>query len=972
MVGEVKAMVGGRSSMVFLNKSTRMKTIILNLVLILLAANAFAQTQWNGSTDSDWTNPANWSAGVPDANDDVRIPAAGISPVIGTGVDAAARSMLVESDAWLTISSEAVLTISANAAYTTPFAFTAAINNKGKIDNNGTLVAGTAQAGDFGIINQKTFNNNAAGILRIDGSANTALYNAAGTWTNANKLIIGQNASVGLHGIWNDAIFNNNAGAEIAIGNSTLRALVNNADESKSIHATFNNAAAIHIGAAADAGTIGIRNLATFYNNAGGNVNIDRTTDIGLYNAAGIFTNAASIIVGGKSSPGTHGVVNEGVFEQEGGARLWIDRATGSSLYHAAGTFINASQLRIGISFSGGATGIECRAAFTNNPGGQIEITRTTEVGLYHIAGTFTNNSNILLGNSNNIGQYGLRNTGEFKNNAGANIYIDKSSVAGLLQTNADAPAPGAAFTNAGNLKIGSLSGVGVDGLENQGSFTNTGEITIDRATGILLKTPSGTFTNEAEIIIGGAVTLVGPEILATYGMVNRSTFTNNGAGHIRIDRSKDTGLYHSAGTFTNDAKLTIGANTSPGINGIFNEAAFTNEDNGDIRIDGSTIAAIRNFQNTFTNAGNITTGAINYTGDFGIRNQATFLNNTGGAVNLEWSHDGIRSEGVFENAGTVQIGGPGKITLLLTRQGGSFNNNTGGVFKGTGTINPSSLTSNGGTLSPGYSPGKFTFSNSHNFTNSVLAIEVNGVSAAGTDYDQVAVTGVATLGGTLAVTINYTPVIGDEITIIGATSISGTFSSVTGLAPGWKVLYESNAVKLHFDDPMPVTLVSFNAGVENAIVRLEWRTTSETDNAGFYIERSADAFNWSDIGFVDGNATTSVVKDYTFRDEKPLVGLSYYRLRQTDFDGTSERSRVAAVRFADPQYSVAVWADASRQLHIRSSGAVERVIVYDLSGRIMKISKASILNLSEARSGIVLVRVSTSGGVVVKKVMLY
>ncbi|MDR6805110.1 hypothetical protein J2Y45_002582 [Dyadobacter sp. BE34] len=949
-----------------------MKSTILNLLLILHAANAFAQTQWNGSTDSDWTNPANWSAGVPDANDDVRIPAGGISPIIGSGVNAAARSVQVESDAWLTISSEAVLTISANAAYTTPFAFTAGVNNDGKIDNNGTLVAGTTNAGDFGIINQKTFNNNATGIVRIDGSANTALYNAAGTWTNANKLIIGQNASVGLHGIWNDAIFNNNAGAEIAIGNSTLRALVNNADESKSIHATFNNAAAINIGAAADAGTVGIRNLATFYNNAGGSVKIDRTTDIGLYNAAGIFTNAGAIVVGGKTSPGTHGVVNEGVFEQEGGASLWIDRATGSSLYHAAGTFNNASQLWIGISFSGGATGIESRAAFTNNPGGQIEIARTTDVGLYHIAGTFTNNSNILLGNSNDIGQYGLRNTGEFKNNAGANIYIDKSSVAGLLQTNADAPAPGANFTNAGNLKIGSLSGVGVDGLENQGSFTNTGKITIDRATGILLKTPSGIFTNEAEITIGGAVTLVGPEILATYGMVNRSTFTNHGAGHIRIDRSKDTGLYHSAGTFINDAKLTIGANTSPGINGIFNEAAFNNEDNGDIRIDGSTIAAIRNFQNTFTNAGNITTGAISYTGDFGIRNQATFLNNTGGTVNLEWSHDGIRSEGVFENGGTVKIGGPGKITLLLTRQGGSFNNNTGGVFRGTGTINPSSLTSNGGTLSPGYSPGKLTFSNSHNFTNSIMAIEVNGVSAAGTDYDQVAVTGVATLGGTLAVTINYTPVIGDEITIVGATSVLGTFSSVTGLGPGWKVLYESNVVKLHFDDPMPVTLVSFNARIENTIVKLEWRTTSETDNAGFYVERSADAFHWSDIGFVDGNATTSVVKDYTFRDEKPLAGRSYYRLRQTDFDGTNERSRVAAIRFGGPEHSVTVWADASHQLHIRSSEAVERVTVYDLSGRIMKTSKASILNLSEAASGIVLVRVSTSGGTVVKKVMLY
>ena len=945
-----------------------MKSVILNLLLLLLAANAFAQTQWNGSTDSDWTNPANWSAGVPDANDDVRIPAVGISPIIGSGVDAAARSLQVESDAWLTISSGAVLTISANASYTAPFAFTAGINNEGKIDNNGTLIAGTTNAGDFGIINQKTFNNNAGGIVRIDGSANTALYNASGTFTNAHQLIIGQNASVGLHGIWNDDLFNNNTGGQILISNTTLRALVNNADESKSIHATFNNAAAINIGVAADAGTVGIRNLARFNNNLGGDITIDRTTDIGLYSEAGTFTNAADITIGVNASTGTHGLVNEGVFEHEGTARLWIGRATGSSLYQAAGTFNNASEIIIGASVSGGTTGIESRAAFNNNAGGDIQINSTAEVALYHIAGIFTNDGDINIGNSNVVGQYGLRNTGDFKNNAGANILIDHSSIAGLLQTNADAPAPGATFTNAGNLKIGSKVAVGADGLENQAMFANTGagKITIDRITGIALKTPFGIFNNEAEITIGGA------ESAGTYGLVNRSTFNNSGAGDIRIDRSKDTGLYHSAGTFNNDAKLTIGANTSPGINGIFNEAPFNNEDNGDIRIDGSTIAAIRNFQNTFTNAGNITTGAINYTGDFGIRNQATFLNNTGGTVNLEWSHDGIRSEGVFENAGTVKIGGPGKVTLLLTRQGGSFNNNTGGVFKGTGTINPSSLTSNGGTLSPGYSPGKLTFSNSHDFTNSILAIEVNGVSAAGTDYDQVAVTGVATLGGTLAVTINYTPVIGDEITIVGATSVSGTFSSVTGLTPGWKVLYEANVVKLHFDDPMPVTLVSFNARVENAIVKLEWRTTSETDNAGFYIERSADAFNWSDIGFLDGNATTSVVKDYTFRDEKPLAGRSYYRLRQTDFDGTTERSRVAAVRFADPEHAITVWADEARQLHIRTSDAVERVTVYDLSGRMLSTTTASKLDLSHVGGGILLVRVKTAGQIVVRKLFLY
>lgn len=923
---------------------------------------------WTGCVSTNWKDGANWMDGtVPGGGDNVVIPNVANAPVITSNTVMA--SLHIQPDASLTINSGVNVGVQGKAAYTFPFNFEAAINNEGKIDNSGLLSTGSIrEGGHFGIINQKTLNNNTNARLDISKADDTAFYNASGTFTNAGLLVIGERDPIGLHGIWNDAVINNNGDGQILISNTTLRALVNNADESKAIHATFNNAADLYIGVSAGVGTVGIRNMANFNNNLGGNITIDQATDIGLYNSAGTFTNAANITVGWSGSTGAHGLVNEGLFEHEGSASLWIGRATGSSLYQAAGTFNNASNIVIGQGISGGTTGIESRAAFNNNVGGNIEINNTSEVGLYHIAGTFTNDGDITIGNSDAVGQYGLRNTGEFKNNAGSNILIDRSTVTGLWQTNADAPAPAATFSNAGDLTIGGNAAIGADGLENQATFTNTGagKITIDRITGIALKTPFGTFINEAEITIGGA------ESAGTYGMVNRSIFNNRGAGHIRIDRSTDTGLYHSNGTFTNNAKLTIGANASPGINGIFNEAAFTNEANGDIRIDGSTMAAIRNFQGTFTNAGNITTGAINYTGDFGVRNEGTFLNNAGGIVNLEWSHDGIRSQGVFENAGTVKIGGSGKVTLLLTRQGGSFNNNTGGVFKGTGAINPLSLTSNGGTLSPGYSPGKLTFNDSHNFTNSILDIEVNGVSAAGTDYDQVAVTGLATLGGTLAVTVNYTPVIGDEITILGATSISGIFSSVTGLAPGWKVVYESNAVKLHYDDPMPVTLVSFSARAENAIVRLAWRTTSETDNAGFYIERSTDAFNWYDIGFVDGHATTSVTKDYMFLDEKPVAGLSYYRLRQTDFDGTTERSRVAAVRFANPEHSVTVWADAARQLHVKSSEVVEQVVVYDLSGRLLVTSKASILNLSKIAGGIVLVRVTTSGGTVVKKVMLY
>jgi hypothetical protein len=844
----------------FLKPVFRWLFIILP-VLFLTVGSVFAQTNWDGSEDTDWNNPDNWSAGIPDADDDVLIPAVTQQPIITSGIAGAARSVFVELASSLTIDAGGTLTISGFAGYTAPFTFTAALNNLGTIDNSGAVIVGAmATAGDYGIVNQGLFSNRTGGSVVVDRTENTAIYNAGGIFTNVAVISLGANAAIGFHGIWNDAIFNNNAGGSISIGNSILRALVNNADESKAIHATFNNAAAITLGAAAAVGTVGIRNLASFNNNAGGDIRIDQATDIGLWNSAGTFRNAATIAIGGASSTGTHGLTNEGVFENEGTGTVRIDRSTGSALFHASGT-----------------------------------------------------------------------------------------------------------FTNAADIIIGSLAPVGATGIESQATFGNTGRIHIDRTTEIALNTPNGTFTNERDITIGMA------GVIGVYGIVNRSTFTNSGQGYIRIENSTDTGLYHSSGTFTNSAKILVGAGSLVGVHGIFNEATFNNNAGGDIEIDRASGSGLRNFQHTFTNAGLIKIGSYGPTGTYGIRNHATFLNNAGGQINVLWTQNGIYpNSGVFDNAGTILTALPDKVPQFVTGGLGVLNNNTGGVLAGTGTIASAALVHAGGTLSPGYSPGTLTFDASEDFAGSTMAIEVNGVGTPGIHFDRIVVNGTATLGGTLAATVNYAPAIGDEIIVLTATAVTGTFSAATGLAVGWKVVYESNAVKLRYDDPMPVTLVSFNARAESSIVRLEWRTTSETNNAGFYIERSSNGFNWEDIGFVDGNATTSDLKDYAFRDEMPLAGLNYYRLRQTDFDGTTERSRVAAVRFADPQHSVTVSTNAARQVHVKSSDPIGQVTVYDLSGRVILISKQSILNLPQAATGIVLVRVTTAGGTVVRKVVLF
>ena len=54
-------------------------------------------------------------------------------------------------------------------------------------------------------------------------------------------------------------------------------------------------------------------------------------------------------------------------------------------------------------------------------------------------------------------------------------------------------------------------------------------------------------------------------------------------------------------------------------------------------------------------------------------------------------------------------------------------------------------------------------------------------------------------------------------------------------------------------------------------------------------IERSVDGNEWSEIGLIEGEGNTSTQMTYKWTDDNPINGVNYYRLTQTDYDGTSE-----------------------------------------------------------------------------------
>ena len=100
-------------------------------------------------------------------------------------------------------------------------------------------------------------------------------------------------------------------------------------------------------------------------------------------------------------------------------------------------------------------------------------------------------------------------------------------------------------------------------------------------------------------------------------------------------------------------------------------------------------------------------------------------------------------------------------------------------------------------------------------------------------------------------------------------------------------------------DDLVPVELTSFAANVSDKNVLLNWTTATELNNSGFDIERKSASTNWQKIAFVQGNGTTTQPKSYSFTDRNLADGKYSYRLKQIDYDGTYEYSKIVEVRIA-------------------------------------------------------------------------
>jgi hypothetical protein len=89
-----------------------------------------------------------------------------------------------------------------------------------------------------------------------------------------------------------------------------------------------------------------------------------------------------------------------------------------------------------------------------------------------------------------------------------------------------------------------------------------------------------------------------------------------------------------------------------------------------------------------------------------------------------------------------------------------------------------------------------------------------------------------------------------------------------------------------YFLAPLPIELISFDAELKGTFVDLDWKTATELNNDYFVVERANENLDWKPILTVTGAGNSNSLLSYSERDRDPLDGLSYYRLKQVDFDG--------------------------------------------------------------------------------------
>ena len=152
----------------------------------------------------------------------------------------------------------------------------------------------------------------------------------------------------------------------------------------------------------------------------------------------------------------------------------------------------------------------------------------------------------------------------------------------------------------------------------------------------------------------------------------------------------------------------------------------------------------------------------------------------------------------------------------------------------------------------------------------------------------------------------------------------------------------------------LPIELISFDAKHQDAKTIINWTTASEINNQYFEIQRSINNENFKTIAIINGAGNSNHLINYSYTDFYSSSSTVYYKLKQVDYDGNFEYSKIISVSksytnntkiFPNP-----VNANESFKVNIKEGN---RIIIYNSLGRIIQDlrfdNNTSVFNLNQA-----------------------
>ncbi len=181
----------------------------------------------------------------------------------------------------------------------------------------------------------------------------------------------------------------------------------------------------------------------------------------------------------------------------------------------------------------------------------------------------------------------------------------------------------------------------------------------------------------------------------------------------------------------------------------------------------------------------------------------------------------------------------------------------------------------------------------------------------------------------------------------------------------------------------LPIELLNFTATYNGLNVDLNWSTASETNNEYFTILRTVNNSDFDFITSVAGAGNTNIFTNYHAVDYKPLTGLSYYQLKQTDFDGHTTLSDLKPITIGNTVFEIKnIYSNHDEStIHVLVNDNVNEnitVLLVDVLGNVMVRQKEALtstasdikINAANLPLGIYFITVQSDTKVITGKVI--